>query len=142
MSLPGEIDVEARVARAHELHEHGHNCAQSVACACADLVGLDPLAAFRMTEGFGYGMGGMTETCGAVVAGVAVLAYSKSEGPANPKTKAVSGKLARELTARFREQNGSTICGELKGVGGAPMLRSCHDCVEDAMRLTLELLSR
>ena len=34
-------EIERRVARAHELHESGFNCAQAVACACADLLDIE-----------------------------------------------------------------------------------------------------
>ena len=133
-------EVEARVARAHALHESGYNCAQSVACAVADLVGLDEATAFRMTEGFGGGMGAFTETCGAISGGVAVLGYGMSAGPDAPRTKAGTYRLVRQLVNGFREKNGSTLCRELKGQGGGPVLRSCPGCVEDATRLTLGLL--
>ena len=39
---------EERVARALEMHAAGFNCAQCVACACADVVGLDKDEAFRL----------------------------------------------------------------------------------------------
>ena len=41
-----------RVAKALENHKKGYNCAQAVACAYADLFGVDEKTAFRMTEGF------------------------------------------------------------------------------------------
>ena len=46
-----------RQQRAQELHGKGYNCAQSVACAYCDLVGLDEQTAYKMAEGFGLGMG-------------------------------------------------------------------------------------
>ena len=39
-------------------HDKGYNCAQSVACTYADLVGLDEATMFKVTEGLGKGMGG------------------------------------------------------------------------------------
>ena len=42
---------EKRVARALEMHAVGYNCAQCVACACADAVGLDAEQAFRLVKG-------------------------------------------------------------------------------------------
>lgn len=131
---------EARVARAHELHESGFNCAQAVACACADLAGIDEATAFKMTEGLGGGMGGFTETCGAVSGGCAIIGYTVSDGPHNPKTKGATYKQVRQLVSRFSEQNGSTLCKELKGQTGGPVLRSCPDCVDDGIRMTLDIL--
>ena len=46
--------VKETIAR----HDKGYNCAQSVACTYADLVGLDEATMFKVTEGLGKGMGG------------------------------------------------------------------------------------
>ena len=44
-----------RAKLAQEFHDQGYNCAQAVACAYCDLVGLDKDTAYRMAEGFGFG---------------------------------------------------------------------------------------
>ena len=54
--------VKETIAR----HDKGYNCAQSVACTYADLVGLDEETMFKVTEGLGKGMGGTLATCGAL----------------------------------------------------------------------------
>ena len=51
--------MESRIQKTLENHRKGYNCAQSVACAYCDLVGLDEQSVFRATEAFGLGMGGM-----------------------------------------------------------------------------------
>ena len=135
-----QVEIEKIVAHAHVLHERGFNCAQSVACACAGLIGVDQAIAFKLTEGLGGGLGGFTETCGAVAGGAVVLGFATSDGPHNPKTKGRTYQLTRQLVARFAERNGSTLCKELKGLAGGPVLRTCPDCVDDAIRMTLELL--
>ena len=134
-------EIERRVARAHELHESGFNCAQAVACACADLLGIEEETAFKMTEGLGGGMGGFTETCGAISGGCAIIGYATSDGPHNPKTKGSTYKKTRQLVERFGAQNGSTLCKELKGLTGGPVLRSCPNCVDDGIRMTLDILN-
>lgn len=134
------MEVEQVVERALALHEAGYNCAQAVACACAPAVGADADQLFRLMEGFGGGMGGFTETCGAISGGVALLGYANSGGRENPKTKGSTYKLARQLVSRFGEANGSTLCPELKGLRGGLVLRSCPGCIEDGVRLTLGIL--
>ena len=131
---------EERVARALEMHAAGFNCAQCVACACADVVGLDKDEAFRLMEGFGGGMGGFTETCGAISGGVVLLGCASSGGLANPHTKFDTYQLSQQLVGRFRATNGSTLCPELKGLAGGPILRSCDGCIEDGVRLVLDVL--
>ena len=134
-------DKEARVAEALAMHAAGYNCSQCVACACADVVGLDREEAFRLMEGFGAGMGGFSETCGGISGGVAVLGYANSGGSAAAKrTKGATYKLSRQLVQRFREANGSTLCPDLKGLNGGAVLRSCDGCIEDGVRLTLDIL--
>ena len=132
--------IDERVARAHELHKKGYNCAQAVVCSCADLVGVDEALAFKMVEGFGRGMGDYSQTCGAVSGGVAAIGCASSDGPHNPRTKGATYKLAKQLVERFREQNGSTLCAELRGLAGGPMLRTCPGCVEDGIRMTIDVL--
>ncbi|MBQ9001517.1 MAG: C_GCAxxG_C_C family protein [Eggerthellaceae bacterium] len=133
-------EIDERIARALEMHSRGFNCAQCVTCACADLVDADEATAFKMVEGLGGGMGGFTETCGAIAGGATVLGFATSDGPHNPRTKGATHKKTKQLVARFSEKNGSTLCKELKGLTGGPVLRSCDGCIEDALRLTLDLL--
>ncbi|WP_302438636.1 C-GCAxxG-C-C family protein, partial [Roseburia hominis] len=51
--------------KAIELHDRGCNCAQAVACAFAEEIGVPEETLFAAAEGFGLGMGGMEATCGA-----------------------------------------------------------------------------
>ena len=107
-------EIKKEAAR---LHEMGYNCAQSVVCAMAPAIDLDADGAFVLAEGFGAGMGGMTETCGAVSGAVMALSQVESTGRDQIGSKAKTYKLSRELSARFASTNGSTVCRELKGIG-------------------------
>ncbi len=135
------LDVEACKAQAADYHNQGFNCAQAVVCTLAPALGFDPNTAFCLTEGFGAGMGGMTETCGAISGAVAILSLVNSEGMENPTTKGRSYQLSREAAARFKTKNSSTICRELKGIGSdhGP-LRSCPGCIDDAIEIAIALL--
>lgn len=128
--------------RAAELHSMGYNCAQSVLCALAPELELDADVAFRLAEGFGAGMGGMSETCGAISGAIMVLGQVTSAGQEVRGSKGATYALSRELCGRFTEKNGSTICRELKGVGvdHAP-LRSCAGCIDDAIDLVLDIIA-
>ena len=121
-----QLGITACQAQAAEYHARGFNCAQAVACTLAPAVGLDPQVAFTLTEGFGAGMGGMTETCGAISGAVAIMGFVMSDGMENPKTKGQTYKLSREIAKRFGEKNTTTVCGTLKGIGSDKgPLRSC-----------------
>ena len=131
-------EIKKEAAR---LHEVGYNCAQSVVCAMAPAIDLDADGAFVLAEGFGAGMGGMTETCGAVSGAVMALSQVESTGRDQIGSKAKTYKLSRELSARFASTNGSTVGRELKGSGSdAGALRSCPGCIDDAIDLAVDIL--
>ena len=123
-----------------QLHHQKFNCAQSVACAFCNVMGYDPQVVFKLSEGFGGGMGTMG-TCGAVSAMAMVIGMKNSDGNLDaPATKAESYKLMREATRMFEEKNKSIICREIKGVDSGEVLRSCDGCIEDAVAILDELL--
>ena len=136
-----KFDADAIKERASALHVQGFNCAQSVVCALAPEIGMDETMASRMAEGFGAGMGGMSETCGAISGAVMALGYVNGRGMETPMNKKATYQLSKELIDAFREKNGSTICREIKGVGTSrPPLRSCPGCIDDAIDLAVEEL--
>ena len=49
--------MESYVEKAVNLHKNGYNCAQSIVCAFAQELGADYETAFRLSEGFGGGIG-------------------------------------------------------------------------------------
>ncbi|MBS7157970.1 MAG: C_GCAxxG_C_C family protein [Collinsella sp.] len=136
------LDRDAVKEAAAAFHARGFNCAQSVICALAPALQLDPEVAFDLAEGFGAGMGGMTETCGAISGGIMALGQAVSSGFDAPGSKGATYRLARAYCESFRSRNGSTVCRELKGVGSeAGPLRSCAGCIDDAIDLAIDVLT-
>lgn len=132
--------MESRKKIAIEKHDLGYNCAQSVALTYADLVDMAPEHLFKVTEGFGLGGGNMQGTCGAISGAIALIGLLNSCGDLeHPSTKAQTYALGREILERFKAQNGSVLCHELKGAGTGKVLRSCPDCIMDACQLFEEL---
>lgn len=124
-----------------ELRKKGYNCAQSVVCAFADVVGVDEQVLFRIAEGFGSGMGGQQHICGAVAGAIMVNGLRNSSGqPGNIESLIKTLGISRQLTEGFCAQNGTAICKELKGMETGKMIRSCPDCVMDAARLAEGIL--
>ena len=109
------FDREALARRALELHGMKYNCAQAVACTLAPLIGADEELCFRAAEGLGGGMGGLTETCGAVSGAAMAIGLANSNGQDDRTSKQATYRIVRKLVSDFREQNGSTLCPELKG---------------------------
>ena len=133
--------MDSRIKDTIVRHDKGFNCAQAVACTYCDLLGYKEEDIFRMTEGFGLGMGCMAGTCGALSGAVLLAGLKNSDGQIDaPKTKGKTYKLSRQLLERFHERCGSTICAELKGVTTGTPVHSCADCIKDAAAIVEEVL--
>lgn len=135
---------EDRVERAKELHKQGCNCSQAVVAAFADLYGMDERTALRLSSPFGGGIGQMRETCGAAC-GLFMLAGLEggTDDPSDRESKAATYKTVQRLAARFRDENGSLICGELLGLRPAAVAlkkRPCTLMVESAARIFADYL--
>ena len=99
---------------AAKLFTDGCNCAQAAAAAFAEDFGLSQNDVVRMTAGFGGGMGGQREQCGAVsamifMAGIAFGDYDPKDNA--KKTELYS--LVKKMTSEFRDAYGTTNCREL-----------------------------
>ena len=103
--------MESKVKEAVQRKMCGYNCAQAVACTyCEQAVGMG---------------GSMEATCGAIIGAVNILGLINK----NPQKTMQS---ARRIISRFKEQNGTVICKELKGIADGVVRRECIDCVKDA----------
>lgn len=123
------------------LHDKKYNCAQAVACAFAEEIGVEKEMLFKACEGFGLGMGGMQGTCGAISGAVMLAGFLNSDGNVeNPGTKASTYQLSREIVQKFEEKNKASRCRDLKGVDTSKVLRSCPDCIMDAVEIVQEVL--
>ena len=104
--------MESRIEEAANKKMCGYNCAQAVACTYCDLAGIDEETMRNLTQGFAVGTGGSLESsCGAIMQG------------------------SRRIISAFKEQNGTVICKELKGIEDGIVKRECIDCVRDAAAL-------
>ena len=74
------LQMSIKTDKAAQNHQKGYNCAQAVACAFAEEMGIDESIIFKMMEGHGLGMGCMEGTCGAITGAVAVIGAIKSCG--------------------------------------------------------------
>ena len=123
------------------LHDKKYNCAQAVACAFAEEAGIDKEVLFKACEGFGLGMGGMQGTCGAISGAIMLASFKNSDGNVdNPGTKASTYQLSKEIVAKFEEKNKASRCRDLKGIDTGVVLRSCPDCIMDAVEIVEEVL--
>lgn len=127
--------------RAASLHGNGYNCCQAVLLTFCDELGVDPVTAFKIGEGFGLGMGGMENTCGALSGAIMLAGLKNSDGDLDhPKTKAGTYRISRELTEAFKEKTGALVCRDLKGIDTGKVLCSCPKCIDSAVQIVEEIL--
>lgn len=135
--------MEERVQKALDYHKQGMNCAQCLALAFADEVGLDPEVAKDMTMGLGFGGGNMEGTCGALAGALMINGMRvRQEHPDEENPKAAAYKSNKELMKKFEEKTGAVICRQIKGVDTGEVLRSCDGCIQDAAELLNEAFQK
>lgn len=129
------MGIKEKAAR--NFAEKGYNCCQSVICAYCEEYGIADDDIFKVTEGFGAGMGGLLNTCGAVTGMYMAIGMHNSAGEKdNPtKTKMDTYASVRDVAEKFEEENGSIFCRDLKLVENGVQRVSCQKCVEDAAEL-------
>ena len=133
--------MSIKTEKAAKNHQKGYNCAQAVACAFAEEMGIDESIIFKMMEGHGLGMGCMEGTCGAVTAACVIAgAKNSTVEMGGPGSKGATYKISKEIVRRFKEESGSVICKELKGVETGTPAKACPDCVKDAARILEEVV--
>ena len=135
----------------------GYNCAQAVAIAFSEEMGMDETELAKLASSFGGGMGKMREVCGAVSG--ALLVYGAVHGNSDPDdadAKKAHYARVQEFAARFKAEHETIICRELlknidlkKENTSEPeartdeyyRVRPCVRFVESAARILEEMLA-
>lgn len=124
---------------AMDFHTQGYNCAQAVALPFCEEMGLDAAVVKKAAEGFGAGMGGHTQTCGALSGAVFVSGMLNADAT-NPASKMDTYKVCGKMSADFVAHCGSGVCEVIKGLTGGEMLCSCNDCIAYGVKLVEEFI--
>lgn len=129
-----------RYAVVEEINKQGYNCAQSVACAYADLTSLSQEDIYRLTECLGGGIGRMQGVCGALSGAYLIASYMNSDG------KLTEGKTTKDTYERIQKMQksfvakvGSENCLELLN-GGPPKPGICFDKLQAGCEVLEEFL--
>lgn len=99
------------------LFTQGYNCAQAVAGAFYEEIGLPQDTVMMLASSFGGGVGRLREVCGAV-SGMAMV-LGATHGYCDPtvvQEKADHYALIQEVAGEFSARNDSIICRELLGL--------------------------
>lgn len=124
---------------AMDFHKQGYNCAQAVALPFCEEMGLDAAVVKKATEGFGAGMGGRTQTCGAL-SGAVFVAGMRNADATNPTSKMDTYKVCAKMSEEFVSLCGSGVCEVIKGLTGGKMLCSCNECIACGVKLVEEFI--
>lgn len=102
--------MQTKGEQAKVLFKSGYNCAQAVAAAFSQEIGMSAEQIAKLTMGFGGGIGRMREVCGTVSAMAFVISaiYDDDKGGIYERVQCVAEK--------FRKENGSIVCRELLGL--------------------------
>jgi C_GCAxxG_C_C family probable redox protein len=140
--------IQSRGKRARALFEAGANCAQAVAGAFADAVGMEETELFKLASGFGGGVGRMREVCGAV-SGMVII-YNILHG--NPdiadkdaklyasegqqKSAAIAIRLAQfEMLKKYLQTEPIILCDDILGELDASRRNRFWDCTSSSAEI-------
>ncbi|MDE5837394.1 MAG: C-GCAxxG-C-C family protein [Paramuribaculum sp.] len=124
--MVAKYTLRERIERMKELRKQGYICSQCVAMVFDDVHGLSQEITERLTAGFGGGIGGSGEVCGAVSAMVML------DGCVNYSTPTEKQKLyshVRDLCHKFKNSNGSLLCRDLR----VPGKKTCNELIEEVI---------
>jgi C_GCAxxG_C_C family probable redox protein len=129
------------------------NCAQSVFGAFASHYGLDIDKAFKISSGFGGGMGRSGRTCGAVTGAYMVIGLKYGMGLDKDRVaKNKTYQIVNDFSNKFQEKNGSMICRDILGCDITTpegreyfdrndlLEKRCFQCVKSAAEILQEIL--
>ena len=108
--------MDTKIEQAINLFSRRFNCSQAIMGTYGPLFGIEQKTAFKITSGFGAGMGYLQKTCGAVTGAFMVLglAFGKwKEGDDESKAKTYS--LINKFVKEFIKKNESINCLTLLG---------------------------
>lgn len=120
--------------------KNGYNCAQAVFYAFLDELGFDKDKALKLIEGFGGGIGGMQETCGAFNAAVAVISSHFGKSTADKENRAILYKTIRDAAEMFKKEFGALACRDIL-LEGIPKPIQCQAKVACAAKIVNNILA-
>ena len=92
----------------------GFNCAQAVLTSFAELLDTDKETLYKISNGFGGGMGRKQEVCGAVSGAIMAISLVHGRGEIDSLEKQeTTYKKVRELIDAFTKEFGTITCSEL-----------------------------
>lgn len=132
--------MDDKLKLAGQAYGKGFTCSQAIFCAYAKDIGISETTACRMMEGFGGGIGGLQEVCGALAAATAIISFYSSDGTPDTgvKRKQIYHKVCRAAEL-FQKEYGGITCREILH-GESPKAFQCGMKVKDAVLIINQIL--
>lgn len=106
--------MSGRAELANQFHQRGYSCAQAVACAFSDVIGLRDEQIAALLSGFGGGFRS-GEICGVISGAITVLGAKWPHAVAEDKdAKELAAEKAKEFQRRFLERFPAVRCADIK----------------------------
>jgi C_GCAxxG_C_C family probable redox protein len=100
--------------QAESTFRSGFNCAQAVLTSFTDRFDADKETLFKISNGFGGGMGRKQEVCGAVTGAIMAISLVHGRGEIDSMEKQeTTYRKVRELIDAFTKEFGTISCSEL-----------------------------
>jgi len=142
-----------KIEQAVSRYEQGFACSQAILSTFGEEFGLDPNLALKITDPFGAGMRGLSETCGSVTGSLMVIGLKYGRTLADDlAAKEKSVLIVQEFVNRFKQRHGTIVCRELLGLDiSIPeqhemadnqgfFKTKCPNFVKDAAEILIEIL--
>lgn len=106
--------MKDHVVLARDNFLRGYNCAQAVACAFCEEMGLEEAQTAKMVSSFGGGFGKLREVCGAMSGAAFVLGVLKGySDPEATTEKTEHYARIQDFATRFKAKHATILCREL-----------------------------
>lgn len=136
------MNKDRAAQKAYEYLDGTYHCAEAVAFAVAEEIGLDnPRDMARAAAAFGGGIGkSHEELCGALSGALIVLGFAEGRREPSCCWQDMADR-ATELRTRFRELHGCTQCKELLDIFGEQVaMKKCRELTAQAASILADML--
>ena len=132
--------MDLREQKALQLFTEKYNCSQSIFLAYSDLFNIDKQTALKISSGFGGGIAGMGETCGAINGAVMILGLRYGFTDAidmeiKQKTNKIIREFIKEFNIKHKKINCRNLLTEDEGVTHKVHSQKCFSIIEEICNL-------
>ncbi len=123
------------------MHKSGFSCSQIVATLFSQEMGVDKSTIFKMAEGFGGGICGRRDLCGAVSGMVIALGGVYGSDINTPRNNSSElYELTNNAIDTFLKKHSTLNCQELLDINAAKGGRNCDGYIVDCVDIVQDII--